>query len=221
MLSKRIMAIRILKRNLLNIGFLTFILISFCLYIIENRQGLFAYYMILTVVLVLLIIKRVEIFSISVLKTSSGRYVNKWLFLSGLLLLSILISNILLFVIQSRFLNDHYTLKKHFDVKYAYVFFIYNSVRVLGEELIFRGFLLINEIKKRKELFWVLNISQAILFSFIHSLFVDELIDKIVFTSYVFIFSVYAGWINHKFNSLLPSWLVHWMNGLLSFYYIF
>lgn len=221
MLGKRIMAMKILKRNLLNIGFLAFVLISFCFYIIENRQGLFAYYLILTIVLVLLIIKKVEIFSISVFKTNYGGYVNKWLFFSGLLVLSILISNVLLFLIQSKLLNDHYTLKKHFDFKYAYVFLMYNSVRVLGEELMFRGFLLINEIKKRIKLFWVLNLLQAVLFSFIHSLFVDVLIDKIVFTSYVFIFSVYAGWINHKFNSLLPSWLIHWMNGLLNFYYIF
>ena len=72
------------------------------------------------------------------------------------------------------------------------------------------------EIKSKKILFWLLNSSQALIFCYIHSLFVDELISKIVFGGYVFILSIYFGWLNRKFNSLLPSWIIHWMNGILA-----
>jgi membrane protease YdiL (CAAX protease family) len=93
-------------------------------------------------------------------------------------------------------------------------FFFFNSIRTFGEELIFRAFLLIKDIQSNNLIFWSLNIVQAFLFSFIHYHFAHELTCKIVFGIYVFVLSVYFGWVNRKFDSIIPSWTIHWMNGL-------
>lgn len=93
-------------------------------------------------------------------------------------------------------------------------FFFFNSIRIFGEEIIFRAFLLIKVIQRNSFIFWGLNIVQAFLFSLIHYYFVNELSGKIVFGIYVFVLSAYFGLLNRKFNSVIPSWTIHWMNGL-------
>lgn len=98
--------------------------------------------------------------------------------------------------------------------KLSLYFIFLNSIRTFGEEFIFRGFLLIKEFKNNNLLFWLLNIAQALLFGFIHSSFVDELISKIIFGMYALLLSTYFGWLNRKFDSLLLSWIIHWMNGI-------
>jgi hypothetical protein len=93
-------------------------------------------------------------------------------------------------------------------------FFFFNSIRIFGEEIIFRAFLLIKVIQRNSFIFWGLNIVQAFLFSLIHYYLANELSDKIAFGIYVFVLSAYFGWLNRKFNSVIPSWTIHWMNGL-------
>jgi membrane protease YdiL (CAAX protease family) len=93
-------------------------------------------------------------------------------------------------------------------------FFFFNSIRTFGEEFIFRAILLFKDFKRNNLFFWGLNFIQAFLFSLIHYYIADDLTSRIVFTVYVFFLSVYFGWLNRKFNSLIPSWTIHWMNGL-------
>lgn len=99
-----------------------------------------------------------------------------------------------------------------------YVFFIsflfFNSIRTFGEEFIFRAFLLIKNIQSNNLIFWLLNIVQAFLFSLIHYYLAHELTSKIIFEIYVFVLTLYFGWLNRKFNSIIPSWTIHWLNGL-------
>ncbi|HAF28699.1 MAG TPA: hypothetical protein DCG75_06585 [Bacteroidales bacterium] len=215
------MDLKFFKKNLIDYLFLPFLIISFYLYLNENRQGLFGYYVIIFAVLVVLKFSK-EGF-INLCSLSLGQEHKKISFVSFMLLIvsSIITSNIISFIIQSKFLNEHYTTKNYFDYNFLYVFFIFNTVRIFGEELIFRGFLLIEDIRMNKSVFWWLNLLQAIMFSLIHSFFVEELSSKLVFTSYVFLFSIFAGWINKKYNSLLPSWIIHWANGILNFLYVF
>lgn len=92
---------------------------------------------------------------------------------------------------------------------------------MFGEEFIFRGILLMDGIKGNKWVFWIANVIQAILYSWIHSFFIDEISGKIIFTAYVFAFSIFAGWLNNKYNSLLPSFLLHWGNGIHEFFFVF
>ena len=113
----------------------------------------------------------------------------------------------------------YFEVKEYFDYNYAINFIIIHSVRVFGEELIFRGFLLTKDIKNNKTVFWILNILQASIFSYIHSFGFTDITLKISFTLYVFIFSILSGWINRKYNSLLPSWIIHQANGLQHFFF--
>ena len=99
-------------------------------------------------------------------------------------------------------------------LKLILVFLFINCIRIFGEEFIFRGFLLIKSLTLEKKHFWLLNIAQGILFGLIHTLVVDKLDSKIVIGTYAFALSVYFGWLNRKFNSILPSFIIHWMNGL-------
>lgn len=93
-------------------------------------------------------------------------------------------------------------------------FLIFNSIRTFGEEFIFRAFLLVKEVNSSNAAFWVLNSVQAFLFSSIHFYFVIESDGRFIFGIYVFILSLFLGWMNRKFNSIVPSWIIHWINGL-------
>lgn len=127
----------------------------------------------------------------------------------------IILSNLILFLIFKNSLVSEIQDSNSVPLSLLLLsFFVFNSIRTFGEEFIFRAFLLIKDIKSNNAIFWILNIVQAFLFSLIHYYFAHEMTSKIVFGIYVFVLSVYFGWLNRKFNSIIPSWTIHWMNGL-------
>ncbi len=137
------------------------------------------------------------------------------------LIVIIVISNILLSAIQAYVFKESFELKKSFDTEYLSLFLIIKPVRIFGEEIIFRGLLLNKYIKSNKWAFWITNVMQAALFAYIHSLFTEDISSKIIFGAYAFVFSVFGGWLNNKYNSLLPSILMHWGNGIQEFFFLF
>ena len=127
---------------------------------------------------------------------------------------TILVSNLILFCIKKfNIVSTNYDNQVPI-LKTILIFLFINSIRTFGEEIIFRGALLIPEIKNDKKLFWQINLGQAIIFTGIHILFVDGLTNKLIFGLYVLLISIYFGWLNRKFNSIIPSWTIHWMNGI-------
>lgn len=210
---------KFILKNRLDYLCLLFVIISFFLYNYENRQGLSIYYFLIISVFIILKFSEegfINFFGFSL--KGQRKKIGSFVFIIGL---TMIVSNVLLFKIKTIFLNSESAYKNYFDYDYLYTFLIFNTVRIFGEELIFRGFLLIKEIKENNSLFWLLNFAQAALFALIHSFFIDEIIEKLVFTSYVFVFSVLVGWLNRKYSSLFPSWLIHLGNGLQNFIFIF
>ena len=195
-----------------NYLFILFVIGSFIISKTFNKFGLELYYIIVIAIFILGFTKFTLIkdfgLTFKILKNKKLYYY---------LIPTILLSNIILFLIQKYYMGGEALLENSDPIFKSILGLLFlSSIRTFGEEFIFRGFLLIKEIKSKKILFWLLNISQALIFCYIHSLFVDELISKIVFGGYVFILSIYFGWLNRKFNSLLPSWIIHWMNGILA-----
>lgn len=210
---------KFILKNRLDYLCLLFVIISFFLYNYENRQGLSIYYFLIISVFIILKFSEegfINFFGFSL--KGQRKKIGSFVFIIGL---TMIVSNVLLFKIKTIFLNSESAYKNYFDYDYLYTFLIFNTVRIFGEELIFRGFLLIKEIKENNSLFCLLNFAQAALFALIHSFFNDEIIEKLVFTSYVFVFSVLVGWLNRKYSSLFPSWLIHLGNGLQNFIFIF
>jgi len=210
---------KFLLKNRLDYLCLLFVIISFFLYNYEDRQGLSIYYFLIISVFIILKFSEegfINFFGFS-LKGQRNK-IGSFVLMIGL---TMIVSNVLLFKIKTIFLDSESAYKNYFDYDYLYTFLILNTVRIFGEELIFRGFLLIKEVKENNYWFWLLNFTQAALFAFIHSLFNDEIIGKLVFTGYIFVFTVLAGWLNRKFNSMLPSWLIHLGNGIQNFFFIF
>ncbi len=208
-----------LLKNLFDYLFLLFLVISYILYTTEDRQGLSFYYFLIIPVFVILKFSKdgfINFFGFSL--KGQRQKIGSFVFMVGL---SMIVSNVLLFKIRTVFLDSGFAYKNSFDSDYLYTFLIFNTVRIFGEELIFRGFLLIKKIKENNSLFWLLNFTQAALFALLHSLFNDEIIGKLVFTSNVFVFSVLVGWLNRKYSSVLPSWFIHLGNGLQNFIFIF
>lgn len=183
---------------------------SFMLYLVYNKTGLEIYFIIATLIFALnftkySIIKDLGL-SLKLLKDRTFYFYQ---------IPVIIISNLILFLIIKESLNsESHNINKEpfFLLLLGFIFF--NSIRTFGEEFVFRAFLLIKDIRSNNAVFWSLNIIQAILFSLIHYYLAHELTNKIVFGVYVFVLSVYFGWLNKKFNSIIPSWTIHWMNGL-------
>jgi membrane protease YdiL (CAAX protease family) len=75
----------------------------------------------------------------------------------------VLLSNIFLVLVDGLIINSN-TSVIHNNLFFRFIFF--NTVRILGEEFIFRGFLLIKDIKKDNTAFWVANIIQAVILVF-------------------------------------------------------
>ena len=206
-----------LKKYYKNYLFLLFIMGSFVLSTIYEKKGINIYYVIALVVFILgftncSFIKELGL-SFKTLKDKKT-----YIFIIPVIILS----NFLLVLIQKKYMyGGNLSIKSDFNYNLLLSFLFIASIRILGEEFIFRGFLLIKSLNQNNKLFWLLNIAQAIIFSFIHTTFVDELNSKIVFGSYVFVLSVYFAWLNRKFNSILPSFIVHWMNGLGTFIFTY
>lgn len=199
-----------LNKYFKNYIFIFFVVCSFVLYLASNKTGLEIYYIIAT-----------NIFILGFTKYS----VKKDLGLSLKLLKDrifyfyqipvIILSNLILFLIfKNTLVSEAQNSNRDSLFLVLLSFFFFNSIRTFGEEFIFRAFLLFKVFKSNNLIFWGLNIVQAFLFSLIHYYFAQELTNKIVFGVYVFVLSVYFGWLNRKFNSLIPSWTIHWMNGL-------
>ena len=193
-----------------NYIFILFVIGSFVLYLANNKTGLEIYYIIAILIFILgftkYSIKQVLGLSSKLLKDRTFYYY---------LIPIILLSNLILILIFKNSLVSE-TQNSNSDPLSLLLlsFFFFNSIRIFVEEFIFRAFLLIKEIQSNNLIFWSLNIVQAFLFSFIHYHFAHELTSKIIFGIYVFVLSVYFGWVNRKFNSIIPSWTIHWMNGL-------
>jgi membrane protease YdiL (CAAX protease family) len=215
------MELKYFKKNLTDYLFLLFLGFSFWQCLKGNQLNILLYYVILFLVFILLKATENGVTGIFTLKFKHKN--GKWSYFSTALIMlaSITLSVTLIFIVQSRFLNTHYAIKNNFDYNFAFTFFVFNTVRILGEETIFRGFLLVDNIRNNNKLFWILNFAQAALFCLIHSTFVHELTGKLVFTTYAFFIAFLMGWLNRKYNSILPSWLIHWCNGILNFFFIF
>ncbi len=196
-----------------NYIFLIFILFSFALAVIYKKENIYGYYIFAIVLFALLFDSSYAKefgFSIKVL-------LDRKLILY--LIPSVILSNFLL-ACMNKYIPENGPLFNQNHMLLGFIFL--NSIRILGEETIFRGFLLIKSIKENNQTFWILNLTQAVVFSLIHAFFMDSLRGKIAFGTFVFALSIYFGWLNRKFNSILPSFIIHWMNGLqtLIFFYV-
>jgi len=112
----------------------------------------------------------------------------------------------------------------HFVVRPFSFMFLINQIffagtRTFVEELIFRGFLLLPFFSANAKAFWGANLAQAILFTGIHAMIPMPLLIKLLFILFLFCMSVYLGWVNRKFKSLMPSWILHWTDGILSVWF--
>ncbi|MFZ4465053.1 MAG: CPBP family intramembrane glutamic endopeptidase, partial [Bacteroidales bacterium] len=193
-----------------NYFLILFVSFSFILSLIFNKTGQQFYYILAAILIILGFTK----YSFSVeLRSAYKLLKNKAFYIYQLPVM--FISNIILIVILKDYLIGEIQ-QSDSEPMYVYLlsFFFFNSIRIFGEEFIFRAFLLMNEIKRNNFLFWTLNILQAFLFSIVHYFIAQELTNILVFTMYVFITALYFGWINRKFDSLFASWTIHWMNGL-------
>ena len=195
-----------------NYLFILFVIGSFIISKTLNKSGLELYYIIAVAIFILGFTKFTLIkdlgLTFKILKNKKLYYY---------LIPTILLSNIILLLFKKYYMGDEALLINSASIFKSILGLLFvSSIRTFGEEFIFRGFLLIKKIKNNTIFFWILNITQSLIFSYIHSLFVDELISKIVFVAYVFVLSIYFGWLNRKFNSLIPSWIIHWMNGILA-----
>ncbi len=97
--------------------------------------------------------------------------------------------------------------------------FFFRAIRILGEEIIFRGFLLSKNIMENNEIFWILNIVQAIVFTSIHMLIpFGSIMTKILMGVFIFFFSIFGAFLNKKFKSIMPSWFLHTLNGVYIYF---
>ncbi len=99
--------------------------------------------------------------------------------------------------------------------------FFFGAIRALGEEIIFKGFLMSKVITNNKKIFWICNLIQASIFTFIH-LYIpfDSLTIKVLFGFYLFCGSIFEAYLNRKFKSIMPSWFVHTLNGIYKYFVI-
>ena len=193
-----------------NYIFIFFVVSSFVLYVASDKTGLEIYYIIATIISILgftkYSVKKDLGLSIKPLKDRTFYFYQ---------IPVIILSNLILFLIFKYSLVSEAQNSNSDSLFFVLLsFFFFNSIRTFGEEFIFRAFLLFKVFKSNYLTFWGLNVVQAFLFSLIHYYLAHELTNKIVFGVYVFVLSVYFGWLNKKFNSLIPSWTIHWMNGL-------
>ncbi len=199
-----------LNKYFLNYSIILFVICSYVLYLAFNKKGLEIYYIIVAVISILGFTK----YSITKdLGLSFKPFKDKTFYFYQIPV--IILSNLILFLIlRNSMVSEVQDSNKNPFSLLLLGFFFFSSIRTFGEEFIFRAILLFKDFKRNNLFFWGLNFIQAFLFSLIHYYIADDLTSRIVFTVYVFFLSVYFGWLNRKFNSLIPSWTIHWMNGL-------
>ena len=205
---------KVISRHLIkyfkNYIFILFVVGSFLLSLEYNKTGLELYYIIATLIFILGFIK----YSINKDLGLSFKLLKDRIFYFYQIPV-IIFSNLTLFlIVRNSLVSETQNSNSVPFLLLLISFFFFNSIRTFGEEFIFRAFLLTKDIKSNHTYFWILNIVQAFLFSFIHYSFANEMTSKIVLGIYAFVLSVYCGWLNRKFNSIIPSWTIHWMNGL-------
>lgn len=193
-----------------NYIYILFVVSSFILYKELNKTGLELYY-IIAVLICILGFTRYSFWND--LGLSFVLLKNRTFYIYQVPV--IIVSNLFLFLILKNSLNGE-TQNSNNDTFSLLLlsFLFFNSIRTFGEEFIFRAFLLIKNVQSNKFIFWSLNVIQAFLFSLIHYYIANDVTDQIIFTIYVFVLSIYFGWLNRKLNSIIPSWTIHWMNGL-------
>ena len=204
------MIIKHFEKYYKNYLLILFVIGSYILSTIYRKTGLHIYYII---ALAIIIIGFTKFTLIKDLGLSFAIFKNKNLYI--FLIPTVILSNILLFLIKKYFIGGEIQVETNDSIlKLILGFLFLNSIRTFGEEILFRGMLLTPDFKKNKNIFWFINFSQAILFTAIHILFVDGLMNKLIFGLYVLLISIYFGWLNRKFDSIIPSSIIHWMNGI-------
>ena len=88
------------------------------------------------------------------------------------------------------------------------------NVRTFGEELVFRGWLFLPGIRGRSTAFWIMNSVQSVAFALVHASIPNPPAFQITLSIFAFALAFLYGWLNRRFNSLVPSWTLHASNGL-------
>jgi len=200
-----------MKKYLPDITLLSAILLSLICFLLIETKAIGLYYIIILGVFIVL---KVRGFNLIEIVQCTPKTVLIFITVSSFSILS-------LFLLETLILNKTWSIVKTIDQKILFTFLIFNPVRIFGEELIFRGFLLLKEIKTNNLLFWIFNILQSIIFATIHYFFMDTPDSRIIFFVIVFLLSIIFGVMNKKCSSLLPSFLIHWLNGLLDIFILF
>ncbi len=199
-----------LNTYFLNYFFILFVTGSFILRLAYNKTGLDLYYIIAAAVLFLSFTRYSVTRSLGL---SFKLFRDKTLYFY--LVPAIIFSNILLALITKNYMERVTDATSSDPIGIIIVSsIVFSSIRIFGEELVFRGILLIKDISSNKTLFWTINIIQGLLFGLIHYYIGFDVANPFVFAVYVFVLSVYFGWVNRKFNSLIPGWTIHMMNGI-------
>ncbi len=115
-----------------------------------------------------------------------------------------------------KILGDVQFVLRPFSLTYWINRCFFGGVRIFMEELIFRGLLLLPWVSKNVQVFWLANIAQSACFATLHAFVPVHPNFRLPFIIYAFILSIAFGWLNRKFNSLMPSWVIHCTNGVLS-----
>jgi len=188
---------------------LAIILIAYLIKDYYNQTGILIYFIITTIIVLSAFTKYTLIrdlgLNFKVFKNKRFYY---------FLIPSIFISNLIIYLIKDfDIVSTNYDYQESI-LKTILIFLFVKSIRIFGEEILFRGILLIPEFKNSKNLFWRINIIQAVIFTTIHILFVEGLMNKLIFGLYALLISIYFGWLNRKFDSIIPSSIIHWMNGI-------
>lgn len=131
----------------------------------------------------------------------------------GLVLVIGTLSNTLLFSIQERlgtvdFYFEPATARELFRAAFK------GNVRTFGEELAFRGWLFFPRIRESARAFWAVNVMQALMFALVHASLPKPDPFRAALALYALFAALLWGWLNRRFNSLLPSWALHASSGL-------
>jgi membrane protease YdiL (CAAX protease family) len=208
--------VRKLLKFLNNYVFYAFYLVALMLYIMQPHDPqafentVNVYLGVVAVALVFPLLARTSLVNLAGLKP--GKLTSRMILI---ILLVMLFSNCFAFWLKSSLLETHFVLRP-FSALYLLngVFFV--GTRAFVEELIFRGFLLLPYFSTHNKAFWSANIAQAIFFTGIHALIPMPLLPRLLFIVFVLCWSFAIPWLNRKVGSLLPSWILHWTNGLLT-----
>ncbi|GEM_PF-2238769 len=193
---------------------IAYVLLSFAYYCDKKIEGVIIYYVIVFFILIVLNKKSIRLFfGKNYIRPLKPQALLQIVYIS-------LASNILLVLFQYNF-KFSFVFSSYIS-KYDTIplFLLVNPIRIFCEELVFRGFLRIQYINSNARLFWFFNILQGLAFGLIHWLFIDFTF-KSAFFAYALILSVTMGWFNRKYKSLIPSFLIHWLNGIQSLIFLY